>query len=357
MKYINNWDKVQQRYKEFWARENFDRPIISITANKKEYIATVPTSKEQAWLDSEFIIKSSRLCMENTAYGCEAFPTINPNLGPDVFGASFGAEIVFEETTSYSIPFVEDWDKFENLSFSHENVWWQKLLQLTKDIVSDAKGDYFVGITDIHPGADGVVSIRGPEAVCMDLYDEPQRIKKAVFELLPAFKYQLDELYNITKTNLGGSSNWMGIWHPEKWYVTSADIICMLSTDMFDEFILPELIEEIDWLGGNTIFHLDGPGALKHLDRILEIPNLAGVQWVYGAGQPSAKHWVSTLKKIQQAGKCIQVSILAEDIDILMDELNPEGVMYCVGAQNNVEDMNSIIKKIEQGRKKKLYPV
>ncbi len=357
MKYIDNWSTIQKRYREFWARENSDRPIINITAQKSGNLADIapPASKEQAWLDSEYIIKSARSKMENTVFGAEAFPQYCPNLGPDVFGASFGADIVFEETTSYSVPFVDDWDNYPKLNFSTENEWWKKMLQITKDVVADAKGDYFVGITDLHPGADGVVSLRGPENVCIDLYDEPERVKQAVFELLPAFQYQFDELYNITKTNLEGSSNWMGIWHPEKWYVTSADIICMLSTDMFDEFILPELLQELDWLKGNSIFHLDGPGALKHLDRILEIPNLAGVQWVYGAGQPTAAHWIPTLKKIQDAGKCIQVNTVTDDIDVLIEELRPEGVMYCFEEQQSVDDMNAIIKKFENGYKKKIY--
>ncbi len=357
MKYIDNWDKVKQRYLEYWARENYDRPIIKIAAQKKNILheLAVATSKEQAWLDSEFVISNSRKIMENTVYGAEAFPMICPNFGPDIFGATFGADIVFEDTTSYSIPFVDEWDNYPSLNFDTANHWWQKMLRHTQDIVDDAKGDYFVGVTDLHPGADGVVSVRGPENVCMDFYDDPQRMKQAVLELFPAFKKQLNELYNITTTNLEGSSNWMGIWHPEKWYVTSSDIICMLSCDMFEEFIIPELCEEINWLKGNTIFHLDGPGALKHLDRLLQIENLAGIQWVYGAGQPTAAHWIPTLKKIQDAGKCVQVNVVGEDLDVLIKELNPEGVMYCFEDLYDVNDMNDIIKKIENGYKKRVF--
>ena len=99
----------------------------------------------------------------------------------------------------------------------------------------------------------------------------------------------------------------------------------MISPDMFKEFILPELMEEIEWLDGKTIFHLDGPGALKHLDMLLEIPKLAGIQWVYGAGQPTAAYWVPVLKKIQAAGKLIHIHIVPEDLDVLLEEIKPEG--------------------------------
>jgi hypothetical protein len=91
----------------------------------------------------------------------------------------------------------------------------------------------------------------------------------------------------------------MGLYKDEPWYVTSSDFICMISNDNFRELILPELLEEVEYLKGNIIFHLDGPGALKHLDDLIAIPNLAGIQWVYGDGQPSTKHWIDVLKKIQ----------------------------------------------------------
>ncbi len=55
------------------------------------------------------------------------------------------------------------------------------MVHMTEAIVADAKGDYFVGITDLHPGADGLVSLRGPENLCLDLYDHMEAIKKSCF--------------------------------------------------------------------------------------------------------------------------------------------------------------------------------
>ena len=172
-------------------------------------------------------------------------------------------------------------------------------------------------------------------------------------QLFEVFKKITDELYSITTRNLKGSSNWMGIWHPEKWYVTSSDFMCMISNDMFNEFILPELIAELDYLDA-SVFHLDGPGALKHLAALLKIPKLKGIQWVYGAGQPTASHWIPVLKKIQAAGKMIHVTIIPEDLDVLLEELSPEGVMYCVNVGNEEEAID-ILKRTAKSYKKKLY--
>lgn len=59
--------------------------------------------------------------------------------------------------------------------------------EMTKAAVEDGKGKYFVGVTDLHPGADALVSLRGPQKLCFDVYDNLDFIKQGVLELLPGF--------------------------------------------------------------------------------------------------------------------------------------------------------------------------
>ncbi len=356
MLYKSDWEKTQKRYLEFWNRENHDRPLISITAPKDGHKASrikKPERLEDIWTDMEYVIKSTREKFASTFFGGESYPELYPNLGPDILGATLGCELEFGEDTSWAHPVIHEWKDAPQLKFDPENKWWKKIRSMTEEAVKDAGGDYLVGITDLHPGADGVVSLRGPERTCLDLFDHPDEVKKAVFDILDVFKEQVSSLYEITSKNQEGSTNWMGIWHPGKWYVTSCDFICMISTEMFSEFVLPELLQEIEWLDA-TIFHLDGPGALKHLDALLEIPGLDGIQWVYGAGQPTASHWIPVLKKIQKAGKLIQVYIEPNDLDALLENLEPEGVMY-VASVKTEQDAKDILKKAETAYRKKLF--
>ena len=96
MLYCNNWDKIMVRYKEYWALENHDRPILSIRAPKKDAQSRAecfPGSLKEQWMDTEYMIKSNNREMQNTYYGGEAFPALNPNLGPDYFAACYGTEL------------------------------------------------------------------------------------------------------------------------------------------------------------------------------------------------------------------------------------------------------------------------
>jgi hypothetical protein len=80
----------------------------------------------------------------------------------------------------------------------------------------------------------------------------------------------------------------------------------MIGPQMFEEFCLPDTVASCR-LVDHTIYHLDGPGALRHLDRLLAIPELHCVQWIQGAGNPPPSRWLELLRKMQAAGKSVQV--------------------------------------------------
>ncbi len=345
-----DYERLEKRWASFWARENEDRPLVNLAVPKKiataQELRVPPTLREQ-WLDTEYVIKKARRGIENTEYLAETLPLFNPNLGPDLVGAVCGCGLEFGERTSWAEPCIEDYEMFPPVAFEESNPWWKKICEITQAALDDARGDYLVGITDLHPGADGLVSLRGPEEAAMDIYDDPEQFKQRVWEIFPVFKEMTARLHGMISAKQKGCSNWMGILHPtELWYVTSCDFSCMISQANFEEFVVPELLAELDWLPA-SMYHLDGPGALRHLDRLLAMEKLKGVQWVYGAGQPSARHWLPVLQKIQAAGKCIQVACEPEDIVPVCEALDAQGVHLQCSAPDK-ETGEAMLKEMER---------
>ncbi len=347
---IENYDKIEQRWREFWNKENHDRPIISVYAkNSTDKVISLkrPENNKDAWLDIDYQIKNFRNYIKNTGFLGEAFPVFNPNLGPDFLGSLCGCEIEFGTDTSWSVPCIDDYEDFPPIKFDEKNPWWKKMCEITKAALEDSKGDYLVGITDLHAGADGLVSLRGPENAAFDIYDEPEQFKLRVNEIFPVFKEAALRLNDMISPYQKGCTNWMGILNPDNfWYVASCDFSCMISPENFEEFIIPELLKEIEFLPA-SFYHLDGPGALRHLDRLLQIEKLGGIQWVYGAGQPSAKHWIPTLQKIQNAGKCVEVACELDDIVPVCENLKPEGV-HLICYTDDTETGKAVIKDAER---------
>ena len=86
----------------------------------------------------------------------------------------------------------------------------------------------------------------------------------------------------------------------------------MIGQDMFEEFVYPNLqkfCEDID----RTIYHLDGPGELKHLPKILELDQLRAVQWIPGAGNPSIENYREIHRSIESTGKYIELPVYEPD--------------------------------------------
>ncbi len=339
MNLIRNWPGVQRRYDEYWALENHDRPILFVTAPKDSgALPDAPRrydSERARWLDFDRVIARNRRRLENTYYAAEAFPSFMPNLGPDIFGAMLGCGLDFGETTSWAEPTVENWRDFCPGDIA-QSPWFTLLSQFTDRAVADAKGDYMVGISDLHAGPDALVSLRGPENLCMDLYDCPDDVLPLPTRIWPAMRKVYEDQCARVEKGTTGTTTWMPCYHRKHWYVTSCDFNALISRDMFRKFVLPELLEEAAYFDAN-LFHLDGPGALRHLDDLLAIPGINGIQWVPGAGAPPQSQWKELLMKIQAAGKCLMLDVRPEEIETLSAFLRPEGVCLTVGCADRDE--------------------
>lgn len=347
-----DYEYVKKRWRQWWKKENEDRPLISVVAPKrgmKPYPDPYKGTLEEKWRDIEYIVKRETYYYENTYYGGESFPMFNPNLGPDIYGAILGdCDIQFAENTSWSKHFAE-----EELSerapfvFDENNRWWKKIKQMTEYASEQAAGKFLVGVTDIHSGLDALTSLYGPEAICMALYDMPEKIGELLRSSEEVASRVFAELFRITRQRQDGSMNWSQIWDPDgNYYITSCDFACLISADNFEEFIAPTVEREVAELD-HSVFHLDGVGALRHLDRLLSIEKLDGVQWVYGDGQPTARAWKDVLQKIQKAGKNVQVNVMPDEIEEVCSFLKPEGVHLCCWTPDE-DAAKAVIAKTEK---------
>ena len=84
---------------------------------------------------------------------------------------------------------------------------------------------------------------------------------------------------------------------------------------------------------GRSIYHLDGPGAVRHVPALLAIEELTSIQWIQGAGQPLPSGWIPLLRRIQDGGKSVALyyggshggdADLEAEIDALCAALDPD---------------------------------
>jgi succinate dehydrogenase flavin-adding protein (antitoxin of CptAB toxin-antitoxin module) len=169
------------------------------------------------------------------------------------------------------------------------------------------RGKWVITYPDLHTDIDGLAAIRGPQQLLMDLIERPEAIQRAMRDMTELLKWIVDEVSAVVLPAGQGTTNWTMGWSRERFLcIGQNDATCMISPETFNAFCLTDTVAGCRYVE-HTIYHLDGPGALRHLPRLLEIEELDCVQWIQGAGNPPPSQWLSMLKLVQEAGKSVQV--------------------------------------------------
>jgi 5-methyltetrahydrofolate--homocysteine methyltransferase len=88
------------------------------------------------------------------------------------------------------------------------------------------------------------------------------------------------------------------------------DFSAMISPDQYREFVLPSLKKQVARLD-HSLYHLDGPDAIRHIPAIMELKELDALQWTCGAGHPDGgcPRWRPIYDAAMSAGKSLWLQI------------------------------------------------
>ena len=201
-----------------------------------------------------------------------------------------------------------------------------------------------VGYTDLHPGVDCVSAWRESEKLCLDLYENPDEVKLAIHKAYEDFLAVYDHFDAMLKRKNQLSVTWLGVPSFGKMHVPSNDFSAMISENHFIDFCLPGIYKEVEHMTHN-VWHIDGKDCARHLDILLEVPQIQAFQWVQGAGAKPIMQWVPLIKKIQAAGKSVMVNLDVSELEGFMSEVGPKGIMLCMAGNGEEEQ---IIKRVEK---------
>jgi hypothetical protein len=345
-------DMALQRLEAWFNRQILDRPPVRFAAHNSSFVASPHLSNRDwpdlkaRWFDSEYQVDLFMDSIRGCAFHGETFPVFPPNLGPNVYAAYYGAELDFGDVTSWVRHCVDDWDDIKKLKFSRENPYFQKIEELTRVALQKAEGKFLVGYTDLHGSLDCVADWRNPQQLCLDLFDDPERVHEMVDLANQNFLPVFDHYDTVLKAHGQLSVNWMGVPCRGRLHIPSCDFTSMISTRDFDEFYLPTLKEEVKAMTHN-IFHVDGKGMLRHLDRIMELPEIQAIQWVQGVGDDlPIMQWLPVIKKIQAAGKSVIVDLQPSELEGFIAATKPEGILLCISAPQDIQP--AILKRVEK---------
>lgn len=347
-----DFEMAMKRVYAWYEKEIIDRPPVRFMAHnafvEQANVAYPSANIKDRWFDAEFQVETYLKSIAGKRFHGETFPVFWPNLGPEVYAAFYGAELEYGEVTSWSKPLVCDWDDIGKLKLDLQNEYFSKLEELTRCALEQGEGKFMVGYTDLHPGVDCVAAWRDPLQLCLDMFENPDKVKIMIEIAIKDFEQIFDYFDGMLKARRQLSASWMGIPSFGKMHIPSCDFSALISPDFFNEFCLPVLQREVKPMTHN-IFHIDGKGVAKHREAILAVPEVHAIQWVQGVGadQPILQ-WISLLKELQ-AKRPIIVDLQKDELEPFIEQMEPEGIFLWVATENEAEEL-AILKRLEKWR-------
>jgi hypothetical protein len=312
-----DWERIERDYEAWWAHD-LERPLVYLTgkahapgadyAEAHRFVSNYPWS-----VSEEEIIRDVTRDLEATRYYGDAYPRWWVNFGPGILAGILGAHVRVVPDTVWFEPAqpVAARDLHLALARDASNRWWRRIVRLTELAVEAWQGQVQVCHTDLGGNLDILASFRTTEGLLYDLYDAPEELDRLVGEVTEQWLAAYHELDAIIRPTCRGTGPWAPIWAKGRTYMLQSDLAYMISPGMFERFVVPDLIACCDLLD-QGFYHLDGPGQIAHVDLLLGIPRLRGIQWIPGDGHPPPDQWLSLLKRIIDGGKLCQVFVTAE---------------------------------------------
>ena len=352
---MNTWktnlEETKERYINWWNHRGI---ILNMWEHFQEGVTPhadvpappAPRDLNQRWFDPEWRAEYLDWYVAHSSLMADMLPVANTQLGPGSLAAILGGVFEGGEDTIWIHP---DPNYSDDIVFnpSHPNYLLHK--QLLEACKRKAQGHYYVGMPDLMEGLDVLAAIKGTDKVLLDTVMQPEVLEHQMQQINDIYFQVFDELYDIIREGDEMAFCYFSSWAPGKMSKLQCDISTMISTDDYRRFVQPfirQQCQKIDY----TLYHLDGVGAMHHLDALLEIDELNAIQWTPGVGEPQggSPKWYDLYKRILKAGKSIMASwVKLDELRPLLDNIGGDGVHLEMDFHNE-HDVEQAMRIVEE---------
>ena len=358
-----NLEETKRHYINWWNHKGI---VLNMWEHFQEGVtphADIPAPKpykdlNQRWFDPQWRAEYLDWYVAHSSLMADMLPVANTQLGPGSLAAILGGVFEGGEDTIWihPRPTVVNGSPIDidEIKFDPNHPNWLLHKELLKACKQKAQGHYYVGMPDLMEGMDVLAAIKGTDKVLLDTVMQPEVLEHQMQQINDIYFLVFDELYDIIREGDEMAFCYFSSWAPGKMSKLQSDISTMISVDDYRRFVQPfirEQCQKIDY----TLYHLDGVGAMHHLDALLEIKELNAIQWTPGVGEPQggSPKWYDLYKKILAAGKSIMACwVTLDELRPLLDNIGGDGVHIEMDFHNEqeVEQALKIVDEFQHSR-------
>jgi 5-methyltetrahydrofolate--homocysteine methyltransferase len=339
-----DWERIERDWAAWWTGE-LERPLV-IIETIDQFDVWASDFPPETPVDE--VLDRFQACLEAARFYGDAWPKWWPNFGPGIVAGFLGAQVHCVPGTVWFSPYPDrEPATIEDIHpvYDADNAWWRRVVELTRAAVARWGDRVCVGFTDLGGNLDILASLRGTQELLLDLHDAPGDVERLSGEITRLWLRYYDELDGIIRQGSRGMTPWAGIWSPGRCYMLQSDFAYMISPRMFERFVLPDLAaccEALDY----AFYHLDGKGQIIHLDMLLSLERLRGIQWIPGDGQPPPEEWLPLLRRIRDGGKLCQLYVSPEGARTIVRELGGRGFALYVTDQLPPDEAQDFLRSL-----------
>jgi 5-methyltetrahydrofolate--homocysteine methyltransferase len=350
-----DWARVERDTLAWWAGE-LRRPLVYMAVTPRLNLPRPRSYQSNYPLDmpADRVVDQYAPWLEKTRFYADAFPWMWINFGPGIMAGFVGAQVNSVTDPSETVWFTPAEQALVgalDLRYDPRNAWLRRVMDVTAAFVERYGENLQVAHTDLGGNMDVLASLVTTEQLLLDAVDRPDDVSRAVDVVTDLWLRYYDEQEAVIRKGSRGTSSWAPIWSPAgKTYMLQCDFSYMISPKMFERFVMPDLTRICDHLD-HGFYHLDGKGEIPHLNHLLSIERLRGIQWISGDGQPSPDQWLDLLKRIRDGGKLCQVFVTPEGALHIARNLGGKGFLLVVSADDprfqNPDEVEAFLRRLE----------
>jgi len=329
----NNWKEAIERYEAWWQGKGLILAMWGCPPARGNRFVTahpVPEDPKVRWGDPVVRAALAEEWLAQGVFPGDILPVCDTDLGPGNLAAMLGSPVGWGKDTIWFEPapgYGEDEEgPVAHFDPAHPEVRRQEAIFET--CIRTLGDRFWVACPDLVEGLDVLASLRGGEALMIDLLERPEWAQRKLGQIAEAWEaaYRHFEPHFTREGCICfGAFRAFGRGRVAK---VQCDASAMISPELFGEFVAPFLQRQCDWLD-HSLYHLDGTQCIAHLDLLLaEVPALDAIEWTPQAGIEPGGHprWYDLYRRIKAGGKAVQVLCEPAEVVPLLDAIGSEGV-------------------------------
>jgi hypothetical protein len=349
LEYKPDFDAAAAQWTRFWRGEHTRPCVMAVLPKPGVKPVDKPRFAAGATGDFEPVIDQALRWAETHEFLGDAIPFFYLEFAAEHFATLLGADLRFSETEpgGWTVPCLVDLASAE-IRFEREGKWWKRTAEFAQAIRSRCDGRLLIACNTLAGNLDALAALCGTEKLLLAMIEDPDSVHRALDQIDRAHAEILDTFSGLLDYDRFGSINRHGFYSSGRINVQQCDFSCMIGPGMFREFAVPYLTREMRRFDA-VEYHLDGPGALKHLETLCAIEELEVIQWVPGAGPGEQQDWTALFDRIDSLGKGQWRGGRPAEVKRLWQKYGRRKMVFTLHAQSRAE-VEDCLAELEQLR-------